>query len=216
MSMTSLTAQYVPVSEVTSKMVDELVDGSYVKGHKTYNKHYLDVVTSRGKNLSVTVFVTNDGDRRWYVYNPRSGSWSSDMTKELMRVFQPERAKRMDECKRNVVRISNTPDGTVKVGSIFAGCYGYDATLWNFYQVTSMTPSGLTCTVQELHQETKDDYGPCNWLCRPIKDSFAGKPEKHRISYGGTPSIKITSFEHATLLTDSDVRDKWFNADNYH
>lgn len=216
MSMTSLTNQFVPISEVTLDMVNDLVNGSYNKGHRIHNKYFLDVLTSRGKKVSVTVFVTEDGDRRWHVYNYNSGSWSSEMTKELMRVFQPEKAKKMDERNRNAVRVSNTPDGTVKVGSIFAGCYGYDATLWNFYQVTAMSPSGLTCTVQELRQETKGGYGPCDWLCRPSKDSFYGKPEKHRIDYSGTPSIKIASYEHATLLSDNDVDNKWFNADNYH
>lgn len=140
------------------------------------------------------------------------------MPKELEHVFvpQPEKTKRMDEWKRNVTRVSNTPDGIVKVGSIFVSGCGDKPRLClrRFFQITSVSKSGLTCTVRELRQETKDGHDHLNWYCRPIPDAFVGDPQKHRVDYSieNIPRIKLAPCRWGALLDDSEIGVKWFDA----
>lgn len=140
------------------------------------------------------------------------------LTRELERVLDPESAakhvaeKQAAKNAANAVAEAAINDGLVKIGSVFGGHYGYDATFWDFYEVVSLSASGKSCQIRPL-KCLRQDTGFCTWQLKPVPGTYAGKAEQHRINYAyGSPSIKISSFESLYLLDEI----RWFDCDDYH
>lgn len=215
-TITSLTASPVSIADVTPEMIDALKASATCNGWRSTTSKYLDVVTSRGVQRSIACWLMSDGRYEWRVWQSRNGWASANMTKEIQRIVEPEKFARSAARKAERKRAYGAVSGTVKVGSIFGGSFGYDATLWDFYQVVGISASGKTVEVRELAQETTSGYGPMCWRCRPVRDAFNGKTMKKRVDYAGTtPSITISSYESAWLMSDSEI-ERWHDADNYH
>ena len=215
-TITALTSAPVRVSEITEQMLDELKAATTCdKWHSTTSK-YLEVITSRGCRRLIACWLMPNGTYDWRVWQSRNGWAEANMTSEIQRVVEPERYAKRTARKTERKAARNAVSGTVKVGSIFASSFGYDATLWRFYEVTSVSASGKTVKVAELAQETAaGNCGPMSWRCRPVPHDFRGTPTNKRVNYDGTPSLTISSCEIAFLMNDTQI-EEWHDADNYH
>lgn len=215
-TITALTSAPVHISEITEQMLDELKAATTCDKWHSHTSKYLEVITNRGCRRLIACWLMPDGHYDWRVWQSRNGWAAANMTAEIQKVVEPERyAKRVaKKTARKTAR--NTVSGTVKIGSIFASSFGYDATLWHFYEVVSVSPSGKTVRVMPLKQETAaGNCGPMSWRCRPVPHAFCGSSSQKRVDYNGTPSITMSSYEYAYLMNDSQIG-KWHDADNYH
>ena len=86
---------------------------------------------------------------------------------------------------------------TVKTGDIFSSSWGYDQTNVVFYQVVDLTPSGKSARVCRVAQDVVEEGD--GWeMVAPLIDEFTGAPFTKRIGdAGGTPCLRICSFEYA-------------------
>lgn len=214
------------LSDVTPDMVNWLKAGSERKGAYITNNRVIIYRTKRGVCKSITCYVMSDGSCKWRSFTGRGNSHDG-LTNEEAQYFAPDvYARRMERSAKYADdaanRLANAERIPVKVGDVFAGCYGYDATLWEFYEVISVSSTGKTVTVRELAHETESGYGYNDWRCRPAVGCYArgSKPEKHVIKWSvdsrnntAEPYFTVTSFMSATRLHDVTA---WHDADNYH
>lgn len=211
--------EFESLSAVTPDDVAWLLAGSVSNGWRVRNERSIYYTTSRGIAKAVTCFVLSDGTKQWSAWSMRNSY--DHLSDEEAKVFDPECYQRRMERKnkRKAEQASrNASAAPVHVGDIFAGSYGYDATLWEFYEVTKVSASGKTVWVRELAHETTSGYGYNDWKCRPIPGNYVGKEERHTLQfdqYGNEvkANFKVTSYMWAWLENDPA---KWHNADNYH
>lgn len=209
----------IALTDVTPELINELKASAYSKAGYRGNTKVLDVLTSRGVSKYVTCLPssTTPGEFIWEA-NAGRGWSAANVTKEMLRIFAPEKAKKIDERNQASRKARAMPDGSVKVGSIFAGSFGYDATLWDFFEVVSISATGKTCKVRTLKHETRSCAGGgyMDWECRPVPHHFSGALETKRIDYScSQPCISVSSYESAYLV-EPDKVGKWYHADNYH
>lgn len=207
------------LDEITPDDVAWLKSGSHINGRYIENKHSILYTTSRGVSKQVKCYVDSGGNVKWYTFSNRQryDYLSDEEAKWLDPGTYAKRKERKDKWRdeREKARLEVPP---VKVGDIFAGSFGYDATLWDFFEVVDVSATGKTVTVRELKHETKAGYGYNDWKCRPVPGSYVGKPIKKQVkasTYRGesTPYLKISSYEYAYLCVDPTA---WHDADNYH
>lgn len=114
-------------------------------------------------------------------------------------------------------------DANVKVGSVFVGSRGYDATFYDAYVVTGITPSGLSVRVRSLNKESREsdgNCGYCSWnigFVKPEDSELTPKPTDKCVRlkhYENRISIK-NGREIATLKPDFDYA-QVFTEDDYH
>ncbi len=201
---------------ITPEDVQWLIAGSEAKGYRVSNARSIYYTTKRGISKGVTCFVMGDGSKSWRTWSARNtyDHLSDEEAAIFDHAIYEKRAARKAERKAARKSISCP----VHVGDIFAGSYGYDATLWEFYEVTKVSASGKTVWVRELAHETTSGYGYNDWKCRPIPGEYVGKEERHTLQfdqYGSeiTANFKVYSFMWAWLETNPT---KWHDADNYH
>ena len=95
----------------------------------------------------------------------------------------------------------------VKVGDLFVDCFGYDATIYNFYQVTAIK-GNVTIEVREVGDNRKTT-GFCSWDSKPIRNKFIGDPMIKRTKTMGNEV-------YAGDLWRKGDWDRWYQNDNYH
>jgi hypothetical protein len=86
-------------------------------------------------------------------------------------------------------------------GDIFVASWGYEQTNVNFYQVVSK-PSSKTAIIREIGYETVETCGWASENVRPIKDSFIGEEEKHRLNGDW---IKFSSYKFASKIENPET-----------
>lgn len=215
-TITALTPAPVRTSEITEQMLDDLKAATTCTGNRSTTSKYLEVVTNRGCRRLIACWLMPNGSYEWRVWQSRNGWSAANMTAEIQKILEPERYAKRAARKTARKTARNAVSGTVKVGSIFASSFGYDATLWRFYEVVSVSPSGKTVRVMPLQQETAAGLcGPMSWRCRPVPHAFCGASQQKRVDYNGTPSLTMSSCEYAFLMDDSQIQE-WHNADDYH
>lgn len=213
--MNENTKAFPSLSDVPREAVDWLMAGSERKGSYVFNPRMIIYRTKRGVSKSISCYVNEDGSVKWRSMTSR-GNVSDGLTTEEAAIFSPDLYKRRMERKR-AAKAPITGDH-VRVGDIFAGSYGYDATLWCFYEVVAVSKSGKSVTVRELSHQTANGYGFNDWRCRPIPGSYCGDPERHTVLYtkrgdDAEAYIKINSYMWAHIERDPT---KWHDADNYY
>lgn len=207
------------LDQITPDDVAWLKSGSHVKGRYVENPFAIFYTTKRGVSKGIRCHIMHDGSIKWRTWTHRNAS--DGLTTEESRIFDPETYnKRMErKASRDIAKAQARHNcNPLKVGDIFSGSYGYDATLWQFYEVVKVSKSGQTVTVRELAHETDSGYGYCDWKCRPIKGRYCGGEERHKVqvtTWGKEPEpyIKIESFLYAYLDNNPT---EWKHADNYH
>ena len=210
------------LDQITPADVQWLKGGSERRGGYIYNGRSISYITKRGTAKSMTCYVHSNGAVKWRSWTLR-GNVSEGLTTEESRVFAPEIAARRDEqtAKRRGEKMAAQKAGrAVKVGDIFGDCYGYDATLWEFYEVVRVSESGKTIWTRELAHETKPGYGYNDWKCRPVPGCFAknSKVEKHLVQYTTWDSEPRPFFKQDYCVRPEllDNPEEWHDADNYH
>lgn len=211
------------LDEIAADDVAWLKDGSTNNGRYINNNRAIIYTTKRGVTKSITCFVYSNGDIKWRSFTTRNSS--DGLTNEEARVFAPQvfarRKARNDEMERRAADKLASAMKTarpVSVGDVFAGSFGYDATLWCFYEVVSVSKSGKSVTVRELRHETASGYGYNDWKCRPALGCYKGAQEKHVVKWStysneATPYFTVMSYMSAYRLADPTA---WHDADNYH
>ena len=210
------------LQDVTTESVEWLKAGSTAKGYAVNNDRAIYYKTRRGVSKGCRCFVMPNGSIQWRTWS-LSGNVNDGLTTEEARVFSPDlaakRDKRREEYKQEKQAAAKA-GRAVKVGDVFGGSYGYDATLYEFYEVLRVSESGRTVWVRELAHETAPGYGYNDWKCRPVPGSYArgSEVEKHLVQYDtwskdARPYFKIASFLHVYLLDDVT---EWHDADDYH
>ena len=210
------------LQDVTAQDVAWLKGGSAAKGYTVNNERAIYYKTRRGVSKGCRCYVMPSGAVQWRTWS-LSGNVSDGLTTEEARVLSPDIAAKRDErradrekSKREAVRAGRA----VKVGDVFGDCYGYDATLWEFYEVLRVSESGRTVWVRELAHETKPGYSFNDWKCRPVPGSYArgSKTQKHLLQFTTwdkepRPYFKIDSCIQPELIEDVTA---WHDADDYH
>lgn len=126
--------------------------------------------------LMVQVAYKNNADANWNeiaYYKTRRGA-EGFIAKN--RLYYPE-----DIFNIRIVgeeEIKNKPQDfrdKVKIGDVFVGSWGYDATFYEAYVVVGFTPSGKSLKVKKLCKTDASDeisgYGPCAWGIKFVKPS---------------------------------------------
>lgn len=209
------TRRFENMGDITPEDVAWLKEGSYKRGGYVYNSRRIDYMTKRGVCKSMTCYVMNDGTMKWRSMTSR-GNTSDGLTTEEARVFAPEIAAMRDErnaaCRKR--RADALEGANVTVGSVFAGTWGYEAQLWDFYEVTRVSASGKTMWVRHLKKEGTHYGNCCEGSCRPKLHDFNGKEERHTLKvYGGVPYFRVNSYCDASLITDVE---RYRTEYNYH
>ena len=199
------------LDQITPEDVAWLLHGTKHNGHSYTNQRLITYTTARGITKSVRGFRFESGQTEGRAFTLRNTYQT--LTLDEQRIFDPaayehhmQARKRLDDENRN--------GEPLKAGDILADYYGYDATIWAFYQVTRVSPSGKTVWVRELQQETRPMEGvPCGWHCRPKPGVFASGESSHRVQYrNGKPYIHVG---YSTFPSPCDPN-KWYDADDYH
>lgn len=207
------------LDEITPEDVAWLKSGSYVRGSYVRNPNGIMYTTSRGVQKEAKCFVRSDGNLIWRTVSARQtyDGLSDEEAKWLDPETYARRAARKQRYRdeRDSARQEIPP---IKVGDVFYSTFGYDATLYDFFEVVGVSATGKTVTVRKLRQETKPGYGYCDWQCRPVPGDYVGKPERHAVKvalYGGEPYpyFRVNSYATASILHDPT---EWHDADNYH
>lgn len=204
------------IDQISPADVEWLLAGTYrtPKGYYS-NRRSIAYTSKRGKAKMVRGYRFDSGRIRWE--SGTLNTWGTHLTYEEMRVFDPpayeEHMKRKAERKAE----QDAADKTyLKVGDVLSAMYGYDATLYEFYQVVRVSDSRKTVWVRELQHETKDMDGcPLGWYCRPAVGCFRAdsEPTRHTVSWwDGVPHIKVG---YGMLASPCDPT-QWHSADNYH
>lgn len=208
------------LADVTPDAVEWLKAGSEKRGYAIYNPRSIIYRTKRGVAKSMTCYVRSNGEIKWRSWTSRNVH--EGLTTEEARVFAPEIAKSRDERAARYRAEKPATGRRVKVGDVFAGSYGYDATLWRYFEVVRVSESGATCWTRELSHRTASGYGCNDWKCRPAVGSYNGDAERHRVQYARwykdaegnpLPMISINSYMNAYLRENVT---EWDEADNYH
>lgn len=126
--------------------------------------------------LTVQVSYKNNADANWndiVCYKTRRGAENFIAKNSL---YYPE-----DIFNIRIIgeeEVKNKPQDfrdNVKIGDVFVGSYGYDATFYEAYVVVGFTPSGKSLKVKKLFKTNASDeisgYGPCAWGIRFSKPS---------------------------------------------
>ena len=208
------------LEDIGPDAVEWLKAGSEQRGRYIHNDRAIFYSTKNGTRKGI---VYHKGARHpWRTWTARGTR--DRLTNEEARIFAPEIAWAREELKRDhAARIADKRErlGTVpvKVGDVFGGSYGYDATIWHFYEVVKVSESGKTIWTREVAQEGEYD-GPCSWLCRPVPGRYMKEAEKHAVKWEtwrndgpARPYFKANEVMNAYLLDDVE---KWRHGDNYH
>lgn len=126
--------------------------------------------------LTIQVAYKNNSDANWNsiaYYKTRRGA---DNFIVKNRNYYPE-----DVFNIRIIgeeQVKNKPQDfrdKVKIGDVFVGSFGYDATFYSAYVVVGFTPSGKSLKVKSLFKTDASDevhgYGPCAWGIRFAKPS---------------------------------------------
>ena len=128
-----------------------------------------------------------------------------------------------EEARRRTKSNIKAEGANVKVGSVFVGMHGYDATFYKAYVVTGITPSGLSIRVRPLEKESREsdgNCGYCSWnigFIKPDGSELAPKPTDKCVRLmrcGERVGIKY-DYVYADLEPDFDYA-QVFTEDNYH
>lgn len=205
------------IADITAEDIAWLKAGSYVSRGYIYNPRSVNYRTKRGVAKNMTCYVNSAGRVKWRSYT-LNGTPKDGLTKEEMRYFEPEKyAEKQEQARErkmlaNAKAEKNAVENPIKVGDIFKGSYGYEAWIHEYFEVVAVSKTGKSVTVRELAQE-REDTDWCNWKSRPIAGKYVGKPERHTVSFNGTPSFRVNSYERAYLHT---TPEKWDDGYNYH
>ncbi len=208
--------KFSTIDEVTPADVEWLLAGTYRLGSRAYhNSRGIYYTSKRGKSKLVRGYRFDNGNVEWESGTLRN--WSNGLTLEEMRVFAPSEYEKRVERKAEAKRKQDESEKTYfKVGDVLESSFGYDATLYDFYQVVRVSASRKTVWLRELRQETKPMNGcPCGWYCRPVVGSFRSDAaeERHTVQWwDGEPYVKVG---YGTVASPCDPN-KWFEADDYH
>lgn len=203
------------VSEITTQMVRDWNEQILKNGKN--EAATLEVFTKRGKSKVLDGRLSSDNKVVWRCYDWERGY--IPLTNELAKLFDPEAYARHEARKQADKKVADAAakaavkKGLVKIGSIFCMSYGYDATLYEFFEVVSITASGKSCYVRRLKEESGRSTGPCSWMTRPLPGQYMGEQERHLINWSfGSPSIRIDNYYDAYLLD----KVEWIECDDYH
>lgn len=126
-----------------------------------------------------------------------------------------------EEARRCSNKSIKAKDANVKVGSVFVGMHGYDATFYDAYVVTGITPSGLSVRVRPLCKESREsdgNCGYCSWnigFIKPKDSELTPKPtdkcvrlthcgERVGIKHGYVYADLEPDFDYAQIFTEDD------------
>lgn len=126
-----------------------------------------------------------------------------------------------EEARRCSNKSIKAKDANVKVGSVFVGMHGYDATFYDAYVVTGITPSGLSVRVRPLRKESREsdgNCGYCSWnigFIKPEDSELTPKPtdkcvrlthcgERVGIKHGYVYADLEPDFDYAQIFTEDD------------
>lgn len=94
-------------------------------------------------------------------------------------VVRPERSitKSISKANQKSAALSSTllvnEEFNVSVGDLFVHCFGYDATLHDFYQVVELKGK-QTVILREVCKQNVGSRGFCAWQVKPLKGKFNG------------------------------------------
>lgn len=182
----------------------------------------------------LTVQVGNEIENKWMdlaCYKTMNGA-NKFIEKE--RKYYPEDAFSFRITGDEEKKSSNYRDYSkeIRIGDVFTGCWGYEATFYEAYVVVGLTPSGKSIKVKKLQKVNDgwaESYGPCSWQVRFIKPSeqYLNDPEdvktvrvsEYDYGYGSNAEIrlrfKLNSFLSLHLDKGFDY-DSTFIEDDYH
>ena len=206
------------IEQITAEDIAWLKAGSYVSRGYIYNPRSVNYRTKRGVAKNMTCYVNSVGRVKWRSYT-LNGTPKDGLTKEEMRYFEPEKYAEKQEQARERKMLAkakaekNAADNPVKVGDIFKGSYGYEACIYDYFEVVAVSKTGKSVTVRELAQE-RNSTGWCDWESRAISGRYVGKPMRKNLNFdGNTPNFKVSSYEWAYR---TDNPEEWDSGYNYH
>lgn len=134
--------------------------------------------------------------------------------KGVVRPVKPETVtcpKKANQCKQF--------DYPVNVGDLFYDIYGYDATLYDFYEVVALrgTKQVVLCPVSASKKQT----GFCSYEVKPLKGKYLkGTGYKTRLLSGADETIVRTITQNGSEIRAgklfSGSWDRVYHEDNYH
>lgn len=206
------------ITEITPEDVKWLKSGCYRKGYYIYNDHNLYYKTKRGVTKTITCFVHDNGNVKWRGYSLK-GNPTDKLTNEEMAVFEPEKyAKRVAaKVERKAAEKAKAAKAAaecpVKVGDIFVGSFGYEACIYDYFEVVAVSKTGKSVTVRKLAEE-RNGTSWCEWESRAIPGRYVGEPMRKNLNLTGrTPYFKVSSYEWAYR---TDNPEEWNHGYNYH
>lgn len=126
--------------------------------------------------LTVQVAYKNGTDNNWNDIARYATRRGVDNFLAKNRIYYPENFFTIRVIGEEEVK--NKPQDyreLVKIGDVFVGSFGYDATFYSAYVVVGFTPSGKSLKVKSLFKTDASDeisgYGPCAWGIRFAKPS---------------------------------------------
>lgn len=141
-------------------------------------------INSRLNGVEITFSVKPDEATRTemkslgYKWSPKKSIWYARQTESVLAF-----AKRIAEVADDTIAAQEGKSATtpterinihgVKVGDLFYDCFGYDATLYDFYQVVALKGK-QTVVLRKVAKEGKQT-GFCSWESKPIKGKFASE-----------------------------------------
>jgi curved DNA-binding protein CbpA len=210
-----LTRDIGNISNVTQADLDWLIAGSSISGNHVSNKRKIMYTTKRGVLKMAICFVLSSGKHEWRTCTMDSAGWKRGLTDEEARHFEPELWKQRQERKAERKKRNASTGRAFEVGDVVGTCWGYEARLYNFYEVVRVSATGKTVWVRELNTEQRPGINPNHWRVRPIRHSYCGKEQKHLVQwYFEEPYLNMGAAEgHAGKVTDFE---KWRDCDDYH
>lgn len=114
---------------------------------------------------------------RW---SQRQGMWYAKQSETTLAI-----AKKLGEQGKGVIRPERKPSTSVSVketvnteygvsvGDLFVYCFGYDATLHDFYEVVELKGE-QTVILREVYKQNVGSRGFCAWQVKALKGKFNG------------------------------------------
>lgn len=208
------------LDDITPDVVDWLLDGTeaYPGGYRA--TRYVCYKTRRGATRRACALVNPEtGKADWSSTNGRGG-WKR-LTAEERRIFEPQVAAEAAEAKAAAKRAQAEREAAnraaakpVSVGDVFAGSYGYEAFLTEFYEVVALEQSGRVARIRRIaDKRDRSGYGYDEWMSQAVPGEYIGRETRHVVKWDAEdPSIRIASFLTVTRIDPA----RWFRNYSYH
>ena len=147
----------------------------------------------------------------------RDKGWSH-LTVELLKVFEPDKYTRRQErngkdaeARQERMRKARESGNLPKPGDVYCSSWGYDATFYDFFEVTRATEKSVWArSIAKRHVE---DTGLLSWRVQPCPGEYTGDEKRHALKfYGDVPYFSGT---HGYSAHKCDPT-KLYDEDNYH